>query len=203
MLVRHGTTEWVDKHILHGITDIPLNEKGLRQAREAASALESVKASYIYTSPLKRCLQTAEIISERTGTKPHPLDDLKELDFGWLEGRTFRDHSSQDFGPLIRVYDHFAHLVIREITGESQKKFIHRVLSIWQQVLDENPNGTVIIVGHSAVFNMILIHLFGKNFPKDYTYYVMKPGSINEILIQDDGSPELARLNDISHLTKK
>ncbi|HUV15914.1 MAG TPA: histidine phosphatase family protein, partial [Pelolinea sp.] len=78
LLVRHGTTEWVDKHVLHGITDIPLNENGLRQARETARALKSIKASHMYTSPLSRCLQTAEIIGEQADLKPVMLDGLKE-----------------------------------------------------------------------------------------------------------------------------
>jgi len=202
LLVRHGTTEWVDKHVLHGITDIPLNENGLRQARETARALKSIKASHMYTSPLSRCLQTAEIIGEQADLKPVMLDGLKELNFGWLEGRPFRDHSSQNFNRLIKLYDHFTHQVIHAITGESIRQFRNRVLVAWNQILDENADGTVLVVGHSAVFNTILIHYFGKNFPEGHTYYSMSPGSINEIHIAGDGAAELIRLNDVSHLSK-
>ena len=203
LLVRHGTTEWVDKHILHGITDIPLNENGLRQARESARALKPIKASRMYTSPLSRCLQTAEIIGEETGLIPNKLDGLKELNFGWLEGRPFRDHSSQNFNRLIKLYDHFTHQVIRAITGEPIGRFRSRVLEAWGRILEENPEGPVIVVGHSAVFNTILIHYFGKNFPKGHTYYAMSPGSINEIRIAGNGTAELIRLNDISHLSEE
>ena len=52
LLVRHGTTDWVDNNILHGITDIPLNANGLRQAREVAEALKNVPASHLYSSSL-------------------------------------------------------------------------------------------------------------------------------------------------------
>lgn len=200
LLVRHGTTEWVDKHILHGVTDIPLNENGKRQAREAATALKSINTQRLYSSPLTRCRQTAEIIKEKLGRDIIELEGLRELNFGWLEGRPFRDHSSQEFSRLIKLYDHFAHRVIRALTGEPIKQFRSRVMADWVRILEENPEGTVIIVGHSAVFNTILIHYFGENFPEEHTYYAMAPGSINEIVIGDNDSAELVRLNDTSHL---
>ena len=56
LLVRHGTTDWVDNNILHGITDIPLNANGLRQAREVAEALKHVPARHLYSSSLKRSM---------------------------------------------------------------------------------------------------------------------------------------------------
>ena len=202
LLVRHGTTAWVDMHRLHGITDIPLNENGLRQAREAAEALRSVKAQSLYTSSLQRCLQTAEIIGKKTGLEPQAIDGLKELNFGWLEGRPFRDQSSQYFSYLVKLYDQFAHRVIRALSGESIRKFHQRIMTDWNCILDENPEGTVIVVGHSAVFNNILKHYFGKNFPKGHTYYSMAPGSINEIIFDDQGKAELVRLNDTAHLSE-
>jgi broad specificity phosphatase PhoE len=200
LLVRHGTTAWVDMHRLHGITDIPLNENGLRQAREAAQVLKSEHAQSLYTSPLIRCRQTAEIIGKEAGLEPRDMAGLKELNFGWLEGRSFRDQSSQKINFLIKLYDNFTHRVIRSLTGESTHNFQQRIMADWNRILHENPQGTVIIVGHSAVFNNILIHYFGKNFPKGHTYYSMAPGSINEILMDDQGKTKLVRLNDTVHL---
>lgn len=199
--VRHGTTDWVDKHILHGITDVPLNEDGLRQARETARAMKGSGAKNLYTSPLSRCLQTAEIISDALGLEPVQMDGLKELNFGWLEGRSFRDHSSQDFGPVIQFLDHYWHHFIRAISGEPIRKLRRRVMREWEMILEENEEGSSIIVGHSAVFNNILIHYFGKNFPDGKTYYVMRPGSINEIEITPDGRARLVRMDDVSHLS--
>jgi broad specificity phosphatase PhoE len=200
-LVRHGTTAWVDNHILHGITDIPLNEIGLHQAQEAAKALKSITVANLYSSPLKRCLETAQIIGMEMGLTPKSLDGLKELNFGWLEGRPFRDHSSHNFGYLIKFIDQFTHQIIRALTGESLSKFQHRITTALNIILEDNPTGTVVIVGHSAVFNQFLIRYFGKNYPKGQTYYAMTPGSINEIILHETGTVELARLNDITHQT--
>ena len=202
LLVRHGTTEWVDRHILHGITDIPLNENGLRQAREVAEALKSIPASHLYTSPLTRCIQTAQAIAARVNLQPVPLDGLKEMDFGWLEGKPFRDLTSQNINPLVRYFDQYQHLFIRMISGESITHLRRRVLAAWQQILDENMGEISIVVGHSAVFNNILIHHFGKNFPKGMHYYSMRPCSIAEIEINDTDQAHLVRMDDISHLSE-
>jgi broad specificity phosphatase PhoE len=202
LLVRHGTTEWVDRHILHGITDIPLNENGLRQAREVAEALKSIPASHLYTSPLTRCMQTAQAIAARVNLQPVPLEGLKEMDFGWLEGKPFRDLTSQNIKPLVRFFDQYQHLFIRMISGESITHLRRRVLAAWQQILDENMGEISIVVGHSAVFNNILIHHFGKNFPKGMHYYSMRPCSIAEIEINDTDQAHLVRMDDISHLSE-
>ena len=202
ILVRHGTTDWIDRHILHGITDIPLNENGLRQAREVAEALKAVSASHLYSSPLTRCMQTAQAIATRVDSQPVPLDGLKELNFGWLEGKPFRDYSSRNFSPLIHFVDHYQHNFIRVISGESISHLRRRVLAAWQRILDENKGEISIVVGHSAVFNNILIHHFGKNFPKGNQYYSMQPCSIGEIEINDASQARLVRMDDISHLSE-
>jgi len=199
ILVRHGTTEWVDSYILHGITDIPLNQKGLDQARQAADALAGIKANHLYTSPLTRCVQTADIIAERLGVQPILLEGLKELDFGYWEGRPFRDHSMQDYNVFYRFVDKYLRQIIRSLTGESHKKFKRRVLQALGYMLDENPHGTVLVVGHSAVFNTILINYLGEHFPEGKSYFVMRPGSLNELEVESLQKGRLVRMNDISH----
>jgi broad specificity phosphatase PhoE len=86
------------------------------------------------------------------------------------------------------------------ITGEPIRKFQSRVRKVWEHILAENPDGSTVVVGHSGVFNALLIHYFDKNFPPGQRYYRLRPGSISQIDIHPDGKAELARLNDASHL---
>ena len=202
LLVRHGTTEWVDNNILHGITDIPLNENGLRQAREAAEALKNVPASHLYSSSLIRCMQTAQAISAAVHLDPIPMDGLIEMNFGWLEGKPLIDYRKLEKSPVARFIDRFHFIFVRVISGESIRHLRRRVLAAWQQILDENKDEISIVVAHSAVFNNILIHHFGKNFPKGSYYYSMRPCSISEIEINDDGQARLVRLDDAAHLSE-
>jgi len=203
LLVRHGTTDWVEEQILHGITDIPLNEKGKIQAEETAHSLKKYGAKKLYTSSLSRCIQTARAIGEQIGRKPIPMDSLVELNFGWLEGKHLRDHDRGEYGKLIETIDHHTFNFIRMISGESKKNFDHRVLNGWNTILAENQKGTAIVVAHSAVFNSILFHYFGKTHLDGNAYHHLNPCSITEISIDASKQVELVRLNDHTHLSEE
>ena len=64
--VRHGETEWNVKKKIQGKTDIPLNENGIRQAKELACQLveEDISVKHVYHSPQLRAAETARIAAE-------------------------------------------------------------------------------------------------------------------------------------------
>ena len=203
LLVRHGTTDWVEKNILHGITDIPLSKKGKMQAQETARVLRGCGAKKLYTSSLSRCVQTAQAISNEINVEPIPMDNLVELNFGWREGKPLRDYGADGHKELRGIISHHIENIIRIVTGESLRKFDRRVLEGWSSIVSENPSGTVIVVAHSAVFNRILFHNFGKKHLDGKPYHHLNPCSITEININQSNPAELVRLNDYSHLSIK
>jgi broad specificity phosphatase PhoE len=199
-MVRHGTTDWVDTHKMHGVTDIPLNEKGVRQAQKAAKSLKSFKVNAVYTSPLSRCRQTAKAISDEQGLEPFDADGLKEMNFGWLEGHQILHYQIQKAGAVKRFFYNLWRQTIQRLTGESENKFKQRVLKSWNQILEENPDGTIVVVAHILVFRTILQNYFGEPDPGDRRRYLISPTGISELLIDDDGKVDLVRLNDTDHL---
>lgn len=203
LLIRHGTTDWVEKKILHGITDIPLSKKGEMQAQETARSLRRCSAKKLYTSSLSRCMQTAQAIGDEIGIRPIPVGNLVELDFGWLEGKPLRNYSKDKHKEFQEIIIRHLDNIIRTVTGESLRKFDHRVLNSWSSILAENPEGNVIVVGHSAVFNRILFHHFGKKHLDGKPYHRLNPCSITEISVNNSNQAELVRLNDHSHLSGK
>ena len=83
-IIRHGQTELNNKQVLQGRSNYPLNEKGIAQAREAAERLREVAFSRVFSSPLIRAVQTAEIIAPGI---PVTIDErLIEMDYGPYEG---------------------------------------------------------------------------------------------------------------------
>ncbi len=85
-IIRHGETQWNVLKRFQGHSDIPLNDEGRRLARITAEALSDVTFSRIYTSPLKRALETAEIIK---GNRDIPIIEdrrIIEISFGEYEG---------------------------------------------------------------------------------------------------------------------
>lgn len=102
--IRHGETVWNTQAKLQGKSDIPLNEKGVALARVTGEALADVPFADIYSSPLKRALQTAQLVA---GDRDVPIVTdrrLEEIGFGIWEGLScHKDHyeipsdSFQDF----------------------------------------------------------------------------------------------------------
>ena len=83
-IIRHGQTEMNGAHLLQGRSDSPLNEAGIQQAKEARDRLKDVIFSYVFTSPLKRAVQTANIIAPEV--LPVVDERLIEMDYGPYEG---------------------------------------------------------------------------------------------------------------------
>ena len=83
-VIRHGQTAMNLRHVLQGRSDAALNAAGIEQARRAAAGLRGVSFDRVYTSPLRRAIQTAEIIAP--GVRPVVDDRLIEMDYGPYEG---------------------------------------------------------------------------------------------------------------------
>lgn len=88
-LMRHGETAWTLTAQHTGRTDLPLNEQGERQAREAAARLAALRIDRILSSPLQRARRTAELAMPHSPVEAD--DDLMEWDYGAYEGRSTVD----------------------------------------------------------------------------------------------------------------
>ena len=83
-IIRHGQTEMNSRHVLQGRSDFALNEAGFAQAKEAAERLRGVRFDRVYSSPLRRAVQTAEQIAP--GAEILLDERLIEMDYGPYEG---------------------------------------------------------------------------------------------------------------------
>lgn len=86
-LVRHGQTDWNAERRLQGSTDIPLNDVGRGQARDAVAALSAYEWDAIVSSPLSRAAETADLIAAGLGLSvARRVPELTERSFGLAEG---------------------------------------------------------------------------------------------------------------------
>lgn len=86
-LIRHGQTDWNAERRLQGSTDIPLNDVGRGQARDAVAALAPYRWDAVVSSPLSRAAETADLIAEGLGlTVARRVPELTERSFGPAEG---------------------------------------------------------------------------------------------------------------------
>lgn len=97
-LVRHGQTDWNLHSRLQGTSDIPLNDTGLAQAREAARLLADERWDAVVSSPLARAAVTADVIAEALGLTVIARDpSLVERAYGEAEGLT-KEEALERFG---------------------------------------------------------------------------------------------------------
>ncbi len=98
ILARHGETEWNAEEIFRGRIDVELNETGIREAELLAKYLSDMTITAVYSSPLKRALQTAEMIARHHDVKVEVAPQLIDLDYGEWQGlshETVRDRYGQ------------------------------------------------------------------------------------------------------------
>ena len=140
--VRHGETEWnaIDKVL--GRTDIPLNAKGIEQARKLADSLKDLKIDVFLCSPLTRARQTADAISDATGIRYDIDDRLIEQNFGRFEGVNRFDSGYQE---AKREY------FVRYPGGESYFDMAARVFPLIKELEGVN----ALLVTHGGICRII------------------------------------------------
>jgi len=88
LLARHGETDWNREGRFQGHADPPLNATGRAQAAELAAELKAVGLAAVYSSPLRRALETAQAVAAEHGLDPVAVDALREVDVGSWQGLT-------------------------------------------------------------------------------------------------------------------
>jgi probable phosphoglycerate mutase len=88
LLARHGETDWNRDRRFQGHADPPLNDSGRAQAAELSAALADEDLAAVYSSPLRRAFETAEIVAAAHGLEPVAVGALREVDVGSWQGLT-------------------------------------------------------------------------------------------------------------------
>jgi broad specificity phosphatase PhoE len=99
--MRHGETDWNRQRIYMGQTDIPLNEFGIQQARQAAKLLEGIDFASIASSTLMRAIHTAQIITEKVLKPITIINDLKECSYRFKNKFGVALYCSNNYSELI------------------------------------------------------------------------------------------------------
>ncbi len=159
IFVRHGETQHNKKHQLMGQRiDDPLDPEGLLQAGELFSKLPK-KLDRIFSSPLKRARQTAQIISKHLNVPVTISDLLKERDFGSLSGKTWEE-IEHITGRDMHSLDEHLQYDYTPFNGESYEHVKGRLLQFLDNVRKNHAKEKFLVVTH---FGMIMI--MDKMFP--------------------------------------
>jgi broad specificity phosphatase PhoE len=147
ILARHGETDWNRENRFQGHADPPLNDLGRRQSQELAATLNGEQIARVYTSPLRRAAETAEIVAGTLGLEVEPVEGLREIDVGAWSGLT-RDEVAARFPEeyglwLERAPDGFE-------GGETYDELAARVIPALRGLAGRHPAETVLVVTHGG-----------------------------------------------------
>ena len=197
ILVRHGETDWNQiRRIQGGGSDTQLNDRGRQQAEGLATKLKQERIQAIYSSPLQRALDTAQVIARRHQVKVAIEPALKEIYAGELEGT-----------PIDKIGSHLDQLLISEGQGESfferhggesLTKVQQRAWSTIQRLVNQHRDGVIVVVSHYFVILVIICSVL--NLPLSQIGRLrVGAGSISTIVF-DEQAPRLVLFNDNCHL---
>lgn len=174
-LIRHGQIDTGNEKHYIGITDLPLSSKGIEQIRRLRDYFSDIKLEKVFCSPLKRCMQTSEILLEGRKIKGTVLDELGEINMGDWENQPInyiREHFKEHYEKRGENIDIFV-----PPGGESFEQLQKRVVPAFEYINDFT-TGNVIIIGHAGVNRVILSSLL--NLPLKDIFKINQPyGCIN------------------------
>jgi broad specificity phosphatase PhoE len=161
VLVRHGETDWNRERRFQGHADAPLNEAGRRQAAALADALAGEHFAAVYSSPLRRALETAEIVAARLDLPVEARDGLMEVDVGSWSGLTTAEVEKR----FPDGFNHWAETRAGGWTdGETYEELGARVVRDLRALAERHPEETVLAVTHGGPIRSVLAAAAGLSF---------------------------------------
>ncbi len=193
VLVRHGENEWVKKGRLAGwLPDVHLNEKGHQQAREAARRLTALPVKALYSSPVTRCLETAEYIGQAFDLEIEPLDGLGEVHYGSWEGKKVKKLAHK---PLWRTVQYYPSRMRFPGGGEALREVQFRMVQALEQLHAQHQGETIVAVSHADAIKLVLAYYLGVHIDL-FQRITVSPASVSILYLAENGAVRVLRVND-------
>ncbi|GIW40940.1 MAG: phosphoglycerate mutase [Candidatus Binatia bacterium] len=179
-LVRHGLTDWNEERRLLGRTEIPLNRRGLAQARSLARALARVPPGRVFASPRRRARETAEEIARSSGLVVETAPELDEVRLGRWLGKTVDElQDDEDLRRYLEdpTYECDAIEPAREVRD--------RVVAFVERLRQNPPAPDLVLVSHGDPLRVLVSHYLGIEL-REYRRLRIFPGSVT--LLEFDGA---------------
>jgi len=192
-LLRHGATDWNVARRCQGTTDLELNDAGLLQAAAAAEELGREKIDAVYSSHLRRALQTADAVGRRHRLAVVVEESLRELDHGEIEGLTFADIQATR-PEFLREW--------RECPAEADIPGGERLADVARRAWDgmfrivarHGRDETLVVVSHNFPILAVLCRVTGTPL-NQYRSFHLEPGEIVRLSYDADDAWRLISKN--------
>ena len=188
ILVRHGETDMNKNNLYFGHLDPSLNETGKKQLERSKCSLRKIEnvdeISQIYCSPLKRCVESLDILEISKNININYDDDFKELNFGIFVGKTYKEICENYPEEVKRMKVKWRTFKVEG--SESLEELEKRVVSKLEEIFEAKKGKKILLVAHAGVIKILLSHYLVGNVD---LYWKLKidNGAISKIIkLEDD-----------------
>jgi broad specificity phosphatase PhoE len=213
LLIRHARSTWNAERRIQGCADPPLDERGREQAHRLVGRLRRCRPTALYTSPLQRALETADIIGRALDVPVIVEERLKEHDIGDVSGLTWEQVLEQ-YPDIARIARRWVEMPDdATFPGEEDvASFQARVVAAFEEILArhfpsdvampmaQRAEGTVGVVSHGGTLGAYLSHVIGLSSRVSPFRFANASLSIVEM---NPVRPRIVLLNDTCHLGDK
>jgi broad specificity phosphatase PhoE len=199
-LVRHGQSAGNAEGRFGGHSPTPLSELGIRQAEITAEALAKENITAIYSSDLRRAIQTAAPLGKILDLEINATPAFRERNVGVLEGLTFDESKAAYPDDYYALVNRQVHYVITK--GESYRQLLKRATRALNEIFYEHPGGRIAIFSHTGAICFMSLYLMGAIHPHTKTtpWLVTSNCGINRFEIRGRRNIRILALNDTRHL---
>ena len=192
-LARHGATTASAENRFAGAIDTELSDEGRRQARLLGERLAREKIDAVYSSPLSRAMETAQLACR----EPTPVPELREIAHGHWEGLT-RAEAERRFPKEVAAWEEDPFTYAPE-GGESGVSVLARALPVIREIVERHQGGRVLVVSHKATLRLVLCSLLGIDAKGYRDRLDQSPACLNVVDFRDPVRARLMLFNDTSH----
>jgi probable phosphomutase (TIGR03848 family) len=192
LLVRHGENDWVNKHKLAGwLPDVHLNENGRQQAKDVGIRLASQPVKALYSSPVTRCIETAEYIAPHFDLPIILNEEFGETHYGKWEGKKIKKLAKKPTWQIVQFFPSR----FRFPQGEALREVQYRSVQALEKLANRHQSETVVVVSHADVIKLILAHYIGVHMDL-FQRIAVSPASVSVLHLSTKGFVKVLRIND-------
>jgi len=191
--VRHGESTYNAEGRVQGQSDVPLSERGRRQGEAVTAAMAHLPIDAIYSSPLRRALETARAVAEPLGLEVQTDPRLMEVNAGIFQDKLRSDLERLHPEEFARWASGDTDFVIPG--GESRRVLARRGLEAFEAIRRAD-HQHVAVVAHGRLLVVTFQALM--EFPADVA---LQNGSITRISFDGNARAKLLSLNEVDHLS--
>jgi probable phosphomutase (TIGR03848 family) len=195
LLIRHAVTEVTGKRLSGQTPGIHLSDEGRQQAMALVERLAPVPLAAIYSSPLERCMETAQAVAAQRGLAVEPVPELTEVGYGRWTGRPLAVLARTSLWKQIQQ----APSTVRFPEGETLTEVQRRSAAAIDSIAARHARTVIGVCSHADVIRLLLAHYAGVHIDL-FQRLIVSPVSVSAVLL-DDRIPRIIRMNDTGTLS--